>query len=384
MNLHMSDEKPISIYKLLMLSSGILRGSIALITSIVGLLLVFLIPQLIYPYYYIGITLIILCNVPLLHVILSDNKYYANKIFLKLNNEEIWKSSEDAHPEPKKLIATEKSELPVDKNGVLCYSIKQKSLTETERESAISDIEKTTIEQLERASMNDTTRILFRLGLFIAILLEFSFIINPSIVGGIIFVFYCIPVSYFYWSNQKHIEPTVFLKFNNGEIQKSPRGRKFKKDNLRPTELTELPLHRRFAVFYIITKSPPPSKSDKKKSSADNSSNIDMYNLSPREFEKYIAESVKEDGFQSRVTKKGGDRGIDVIARKNNAKVVIQAKRYSKGNKVSRPTVQKTLAAGLSQNADKVVIVTTSSFTEPAKREAQNLSSEIPIELQTV
>ncbi|NMJ77085.1 hypothetical protein GLU64_01595 [Nanohaloarchaea archaeon] len=100
-------------------------------------------------------------------------------------------------------------------------------------------------------------------------------------------------------------------------------------------------------------------------------------NISPYEFEEFVAKLFRSKGYSARVTSKTGDAGIDVIAKKNGEKIAIQAKRHKRSNKVGSPTVQKTLGSMHEINADKSIVVTSSTFTQPAKNRARNA----PIEL---
>jgi hypothetical protein len=111
------------------------------------------------------------------------------------------------------------------------------------------------------------------------------------------------------------------------------------------------------------------------------SDNRDLYNLDPDQFEQFVAMLWSRMGYNTKVTDSSADRGIDVFAQNDNEMLVLQAKRYAKKNKVSRPTVQKSYAAGASESADGVVVVTTSSFSNPAIEEAKKLSQDIEITL---
>lgn len=105
--------------------------------------------------------------------------------------------------------------------------------------------------------------------------------------------------------------------------------------------------------------------------------NNNFQNLSPYEFEQFVAKLFRAKGYSARVTSKTGDAGIDVIARNNGEKIAIQAKRHKRSNNVGSPTVQKTLGSLHEINADKAIVVTSSDFTKPAKKRARNA----PIEL---
>lgn len=100
-------------------------------------------------------------------------------------------------------------------------------------------------------------------------------------------------------------------------------------------------------------------------------------NYKPYEFEEFIKELFEEKGYNSKLTKKSSDYGIDVIAEKEDEKIAIQVKRYQKSNKVGSPAVRRTLGSKHKINADKTLLITTSSFTSNAK----NTAKKAPIEL---
>lgn len=114
----------------------------------------------------------------------------------------------------------------------------------------------------------------------------------------------------------------------------------------------------------------------KAKIGADNN----FQNLSPYEFEQFVAKLFRAKGYSARVTSKSGDAGIDVIASKNGEKIAIQVKRHKSSNKVGSPTVQKTLGSLHEINADKAIVITSSRFTQPAKKRARGA----PIELWSI
>lgn len=101
--------------------------------------------------------------------------------------------------------------------------------------------------------------------------------------------------------------------------------------------------------------------------------NIDEYKL------EHLVSKVWEDmGWSTEVTSGATDRGIDVIATKNNhitQKHLIQVKRYSSGNKISSDQIRKygTLKTQESR-VDVVIVLTTSSFTDPAAELAKDLN----------
>lgn len=99
------------------------------------------------------------------------------------------------------------------------------------------------------------------------------------------------------------------------------------------------------------------------------------------EFEDLVATVWESRGWETTVTQDTGDRGIDVVAEKEEPfyqKQLLQAKRYAAGNTIGSDEV-RTYSTLLHQEdqVDVVVIVTTSSFTAPAKRLADDLNVKL-------
>jgi hypothetical protein len=94
-------------------------------------------------------------------------------------------------------------------------------------------------------------------------------------------------------------------------------------------------------------------------------------------FEKRVARHFEGEGFKTALTPKTKDRGIDVIGEKDGLRVAIQAKDYSKQNRVGSPTVQKTSGLLSRSDIDHVIIVTTSAFTSEARAVAENRGIEL-------
>ncbi|MCK5832600.1 restriction endonuclease [bacterium] len=95
------------------------------------------------------------------------------------------------------------------------------------------------------------------------------------------------------------------------------------------------------------------------------------------EFEQLCAEIYSHKGYKTELTPKGGDYGIDVIARKGKETIIIGAKRYAQNHSVSNRWVQQLLGAMHKCSADSSVLITTSKFTKNAIEQAKNA----PIEL---
>ncbi len=87
-------------------------------------------------------------------------------------------------------------------------------------------------------------------------------------------------------------------------------------------------------------------------------------------YEHYVADYLKTHGFYGvKVTKESGDYGVDVIAHKNGCKYAVQCKYYS--NSVGVSAIQEVTAGKAFYHCDKALVVTNSSFTQPAKNLAK-------------
>lgn len=96
---------------------------------------------------------------------------------------------------------------------------------------------------------------------------------------------------------------------------------------------------------------------------------IDINKMSGVEFENYVANLLKQAGYNVSGTPATGDQGGDLIASKDNKINVIQVKRYS--GVVGNKAVQEVVAARNYYNGDVAVVVTNSSFTVSAKNLAK-------------
>jgi len=104
-----------------------------------------------------------------------------------------------------------------------------------------------------------------------------------------------------------------------------------------------------------------------------------LQRLDPYEFEKLIASVWENNDYSTKVHDQSHDKGIDVTATRRNPifeKVLIQAKRYKEGNKVGSGEVRKYATLyQQDEEADSVVIATTSTFT----RQAQTLAADLNV-----
>ena len=85
---------------------------------------------------------------------------------------------------------------------------------------------------------------------------------------------------------------------------------------------------------------------------------------------------MKQRGFRDvTVTKSSGDQGIDVIAYNENVKYGIQCKYYS--YPVGNQAVQQAYAGAKFYDCNIAVVMTNSTFTEPAKELAKKLGVQL-------
>jgi restriction system protein len=87
--------------------------------------------------------------------------------------------------------------------------------------------------------------------------------------------------------------------------------------------------------------------------------------MSPEEFEHYCAAVLREMKWRARVTQASGDQGVDIVAEKRGARIVIQCKKYSKP--VGNRAVQEIVAGIAHEGADRGVVVAASDYTPAAR-----------------
>lgn len=99
--------------------------------------------------------------------------------------------------------------------------------------------------------------------------------------------------------------------------------------------------------------------------------------MSPFDFEHFTALLLQEMGYQTEVTKKTGDYGVDIIAIKNNQRIAVQCKRFQEGHPVGNRDIQNLLGSMGYYRVHSCILVTTSDFTKNAREQSKNS----PIEL---
>lgn len=106
--------------------------------------------------------------------------------------------------------------------------------------------------------------------------------------------------------------------------------------------------------------------------------------MDPFQFEYLIADLLRKIGYENvEVTKRSGDKGIDVIGNLTvggltNVKTVIQVKRYKTGNNISGKYI--TQLRGSAEVDQRGLIITTSDFTKDALSESKAIN-KMPVAL---
>ena len=102
-----------------------------------------------------------------------------------------------------------------------------------------------------------------------------------------------------------------------------------------------------------------------------------IQHIDPIDFEEFVADVWSHRGWKTSLTSASHDRGIDVIATWNGVisrKEAIQVKRYQ-SDKISSREVQRYASIPNQEgDIDNVIIVTSSSFSQPAQEVADELN----------
>jgi len=107
---------------------------------------------------------------------------------------------------------------------------------------------------------------------------------------------------------------------------------------------------------------------------------------SPGFFEKLVVELLVKMGYggsrrdAARAVGRSGDEGIDGIIDEDRLgldTIYIQAKKWKEESAVGRPEIQKFVGALQGQRAKKGIFITTTRFTEEAKKYAANIDTKI-------
>ncbi|QDW90424.1 restriction endonuclease (plasmid) [Staphylococcus xylosus] len=107
-------------------------------------------------------------------------------------------------------------------------------------------------------------------------------------------------------------------------------------------------------------------KSQRIKSNFKRANIKDIDKMDGLDFEYYLSVLFKELGYKAIVTNGSHDFGADLILKKGNHKIVVQAKRYGYKKNVSIGAIQEVFASQRYHNADESWVITNSYFTKSA------------------
>ena len=95
------------------------------------------------------------------------------------------------------------------------------------------------------------------------------------------------------------------------------------------------------------------------------------------EFEVYVAELLRFQGYKTRMTPRSGDYGVDIVASKDGIKTAVQIKRYSK--RLDQTPVREAVAGMTVRQygCTKAMVVTNSTFTKAAEFLAKQSGCEL-------
>lgn len=93
----------------------------------------------------------------------------------------------------------------------------------------------------------------------------------------------------------------------------------------------------------------------------------DIHSITPRRFEELAAEIFRSLGWQTRLTKKSADGGVDIYLFENatGKQAIVECKRYKRT--VGIGIVDRLLGVQVALGVDNAYLVTTSKFSKPAK-----------------
>ncbi len=99
--------------------------------------------------------------------------------------------------------------------------------------------------------------------------------------------------------------------------------------------------------------------------------------MTGEEFEEYVAELLRFQGYKTRMTPRSGDYGVDIVASKDGVKTAVQIKRYSK--KLDQKPIREAVTgmAVRQYGCTKAMVVTNSTFTKAAEFLAKESGCEL-------
>ncbi len=91
----------------------------------------------------------------------------------------------------------------------------------------------------------------------------------------------------------------------------------------------------------------------------------DMDNMSGEQFERYVNELLKAQGYKTEMTPARNDYGVDIVAERDGDRYAVQCKRY--GENISRGAVSDAVAGKHYYNCGQAMVVTNRYFRSGAR-----------------
>lgn len=109
----------------------------------------------------------------------------------------------------------------------------------------------------------------------------------------------------------------------------------------------------------------------------------EVYNLTSRQFEELAAELLTRQGYEVELTSETRDGGKDLYAVKKDGLgsflFLVECKRYAADRSVGVGVVRSVHGVAQHERANGAVVLTTSFFSEPARRFAQDLRGQMSL-----
>ncbi len=96
----------------------------------------------------------------------------------------------------------------------------------------------------------------------------------------------------------------------------------------------------------------------------------ELYDLSPRAFEEYVAQLFRQKGYHVTMRGRSGDHGVDLeLTQSNGRRAIVQCKRYRSA--IGPEVVRELYGTLIHERAAHAFLVTTADISESARRWAQ-------------
>ena len=97
----------------------------------------------------------------------------------------------------------------------------------------------------------------------------------------------------------------------------------------------------------------------------------DLYNLSPKEFEQYVARLFRQKGYKVYLRGASGDKGVDLeLERAGGKRAIVQCKRYRRP--VGPEVVRELFGTLIHERVSHAFLVTTADISQSAREWAQD------------